>query len=77
MKSPLKRKVAGASDDQTISTTVKPKSGRKVHKCDWHDPDGKMCGKIYTKSSHLKAHFRYHTGNYTDYYKLLDNAIQT
>ena len=35
----------------------KGSSGKAQHVCDWPG-----CGKVYTKSSHLKAHKRRHTG---------------
>ena len=42
---------------QTRTKESQDLNKRKTHRCDYPN-----CGKVYTKSSHLKAHFRTHTG---------------
>lgn len=45
------------SSSVSSSNDLESSRKRKVHKCDFED-----CDKVYTKSSHLKAHKRTHTG---------------
>ena len=57
--SPVPPNVSQCSSRSRGRFEINPDSKRRIHKCQFNG-----CKKVYTKSSHLKAHQRTHTGLY-------------
>lgn len=56
---PIQQRPPVPMNGQKIRTDASPDMRRRNHKCPYNG-----CKKVYTKSSHLKAHLRTHTGNF-------------
>ena len=68
----LQQRLPVPMNGQKIRTDASPDMRRRNHKCPYNG-----CKKVYTKSSHLKAHLRTHTGNCHFYINQLSlNEIQ-
>ena len=65
-KSMLRLDVSSSVPATSQAVAADDDSKRRIHKCTFPN-----CQKVYTKSSHLKAHQRTHTGNFLRLFSIL------